>query len=104
MRNFEQYFSQMEEAEHTLKESQKRQIFLKGVEDRDYLVTKDLCTTKIHQLRKNSVQLNKDRQTISKQYCRANHMCRNGGCPINRNNQNTGNDKEKKHNAPYIPE
>ena len=31
-------------------------------------------------------------------------MRRNGGGPRNGNNCNTVNEKEKKHNAPYMPE
>ena len=86
MRKFEQYCRQLEEAEQPLTESQKRQIFLKGIEDRYNLANKDLCDTgiymkTIHQLRKNAVQMNKSGQTRSKQYCRVNKMHRNGGTP-----------------------
>ena len=47
----------------------------------------------INQLRKQSVQLNKDGQTRPKQYRRANQTRRNGGGPRNGNNHNTGNEK-----------
>ena len=43
---FEWYCIQLEEAEQTLTESQKRQVFLKDVEDTDYLATNDTCDTK----------------------------------------------------------
>ena len=107
MSKFENYCIHLEEAEHPLTESQKRLLSLKGVEDRDYLETKDICATKtfmetIHQLRKKSIQLDKYVQTRSEKYCRANQTRSNGGGPRNRNNHNTGNDKEKKYSATYI--
>ena len=41
-------------------------------------------------------------QTCSRQYRRANQTCRNGDGTRNRNNWNIENEKENKHNAPYI--
>ena len=46
--------------------------------------------------------MNKYEQTISKQYWWANQTHSNCGGPRNGNNRNTGNEKERKHNDPYI--
>ena len=110
MSKFEQYCSQLDDAEQPLSESQKRQIFLKGIDDRDYSATKDLCANMgynqtINSMRKKAVQLGKAGTTKVKQYRRANQTRRNGGGPRDGNNrqQSRNGNNDKKFYTPYIP-
>ena len=48
MRKFEQYCRHLDKTEQQFPETQKRKIFLKGIEDRYYLANKDLCDTEIY--------------------------------------------------------